>query len=779
MKIIITILCIYSFAFSQPNIKLQNPDDFYSVSSLYMSILKLDEGELVFYGGDGGILRTYDNGKSWEQNYSGTKSYIPKMQFHNGVIYGVTFDGKFMKSTDKGEYWEYRKLSNAFNDLTVFKNSIYLSTLSDTIYVSGDDGKTWSFYKINTDSILSISSFENKLIVNTKSGKLFYSNDIKDDFKLLNKPMNSFFVNNKYEDFYIYSNSQIAKLKSDLTWELYDLSSLNRRFKFVPNDNHFAIFSAKRNIRSELGLETYIFDRTTRDLKFINKFRNELLNSNDQIYNQEYEPFDVEYSDGLYFSSNYYKTILTTKNLIEWDININCNIMYSDIGNVFDQNNMLFSKIGNAEFIKSTDGGRTFKIQQEIPYDTLDNKELVPKMDNFYFKNHNNGLLKLHYNGYFDNGSESLFSKNYIEVINGNYNDLEIDFPNIIESGYIKHERILTNIEGKYLIEIGNKINKKVANQDGTYSDSLFLYRYYSYNDNKLDTLFFLKRPIIFQNKLSTVNKIYFTGNIDYNDSVNTGKTILYSMNDFFNNIKIEHIFDETIQYNGIYKDNLNDLIVINGSSIHLYDIEYNLDRVIETELEHIEVYGEYKGINNTYFSSGKPYNDTINGVVFKRFKPFLFYFDESYEIIEVELDWNFIYFKNSVFNNEFSYYFENRGLFQVLNIPIEEDKKAYYLSVEKPRPPSFWTYPPFPNPANDRIKMKFYSGMMHNIDNLKVELVEISSGRVYNIKDYNISITDDYFGEIEIKLGQFNRGAYLINYKLGEANKSEPLIIK
>jgi len=68
---------------------------------------------------------------------------------------------------------------------------------------------------------------------------------------------------------------------------------------------------------------------------------------------------------------------------------------------------------------------------------------------------------------------------------------------------------------------------------------------------------------------------------------------------------------------------------------------------------------------------------------------------------------------------------------------------------------------------------------MMQNIENLKVELVEISSGRVYTIKDYNISITDDYFGEIEIKLGQFNRGAYLINYKLGEANKSEPLIIK
>ena len=35
----------------------------------------------------------------------------------------------------------------------------------------------------------------------------------------------------------------------------------------------------------------------------LNKYRNELLHSNDQIYNQEYEPFDVELSNGVYLAN--------------------------------------------------------------------------------------------------------------------------------------------------------------------------------------------------------------------------------------------------------------------------------------------------------------------------------------------------------------------------------------------------------------------------------------------------------------------------------------------
>lgn len=136
MKSLLLYILFLNFGLqSQPVIESENINEYYSVSSLYMNVLKLDEGELIFYGSDGGVLRTYDNGQTWNQSYSGTKTYIPKMRFNNNNIYGVTFDGKFMKSTDKGDFWKYQTLSNGFNDLVIHKNSIYLSTFSDSIFI--------------------------------------------------------------------------------------------------------------------------------------------------------------------------------------------------------------------------------------------------------------------------------------------------------------------------------------------------------------------------------------------------------------------------------------------------------------------------------------------------------------------------------------------------------------------------------------------------------------------------------------------------------------------
>ena len=65
MKIIYLLLLLINFSLqSQPEEEEHNPEDFYSVSNLYLNILTLDEGELIFYGDYGGILRTYDNGET-------------------------------------------------------------------------------------------------------------------------------------------------------------------------------------------------------------------------------------------------------------------------------------------------------------------------------------------------------------------------------------------------------------------------------------------------------------------------------------------------------------------------------------------------------------------------------------------------------------------------------------------------------------------------------------------------------------------------------------------
>lgn len=159
-----------------------------------------------------------------------------------------------------------------------------------------------------------------------------------------------------------------------------------------------------------------MFDKNSKGIEFINKYRNELLNSNDQIYNQEYEPFDVELSNGVYFSSNFYKTILTTENLVDWDININCNITGNVPKYIFDEKNIAVLKSGKAEIVRSSDGGKTFKINQHIPYDTIDGKELVPKANDLFMVDKDNALIYLNNVGDFHSGAGAAFSKIFFKI---------------------------------------------------------------------------------------------------------------------------------------------------------------------------------------------------------------------------------------------------------------------------------------------------------------------------------------------------------------------------
>ncbi len=83
-----------------------------------------------------------------------------------------------------------------------------------------------------------------------------------------------------------------------------------------------------------------------------------------------------------------------------------------------------------------------------------------------------------------------------------------------------------------------------------------------------------------------------------------------------------------------------------------------------------------------------------------------------------------------------------------------------------------------FPNPAKECIALQFYTDLSSDIGKLELELINISTGVAYNIKDYNISFINNWEGTFDFDVSRFPTGSYLINMKLGEYQRSSKLII-
>ena len=109
----------------------------------------------------------------------------------------------------------------------------------------------------------------------------------------------------------------------------------------------------------------------------------------------------------------------------------------------------------------------------------------------------------------------------------------------------------------------------------------------------------------------------------------------------------------------------------------------------------------------------------------------------------------------------------------------IEPDRLTSVEQTES-RTENLPIYPfaPSPNPAKEKIKVRFYTESMEKIGNLKVHLVNIATGKKVEIKDYDISFTNNWNGEIAIDISDFSIGSYLINLSIDDYNRSSKLII-
>jgi hypothetical protein len=117
--------------------------------------------------------------------------------------------------------------------------------------------------------------------------------------------------------------------------------------------------------------------------------------------------------------------------------------------------------------------------------------------------------------------------------------------------------------------------------------------------------------------------------------------------------------------------------------------------------------------------------------------------------------------------------FFEGAGFW----MPIEKNQNATSVKIENGVPPSIWALNAYPNPVSDKVKIAFYSAKMNIINNLKIEVINISTGISNYISNFEISILDGYNGTAEFDLSAYPPGAYLINLTLDGKSMSESII--
>lgn len=84
-----------------------------------------------------------------------------------------------------------------------------------------------------------------------------------------------------------------------------------------------------------------------------------------------------------------------------------------------------------------------------------------------------------------------------------------------------------------------------------------------------------------------------------------------------------------------------------------------------------------------------------------------------------------------------------------------------------------------YPNPAKEKIAVKFDGGEFTSIGGIEIELINISTGKSYEINDFTIKSSNKNGGEIEFDIKRFISGGYIVKLKQGRRSEVKSFIIE
>jgi hypothetical protein len=788
------IFLLISILFSQNTEKYvvnSKMDTFYDISSIFLYPINLEHDEIIFYGTGGGVLRTYDNGQTWKQNFTGTHALIWKMIYHNELLFAINLDGRFMISEDKGDYWKIYKVADTLTSIAVLDNKIF-ATSDKNVYVSNNFGSNWE--KLPTDfiSIKTISNFNDKLILTTENNILYYSDDYGVSWNIFYTPIINWRVNDKHENFYIYNRKEILKLNDDLTWTRYDVSNLNQFFVFTESENGFIFaISFLEPYNAKIKIYEYnIAENNTIEISEIWKIG---LSDFPPFDINSYQVNDMVINNGNLYLANTFKTILKSSiDDYNWKVVSNFGtINYST--NIKDSLTWI-NPTGSKNCITyTTNGGATFEISDTIVLnvrnptaDTL--RRITPRITwmtfggSFTLLQYSNSGTDIENPGSMQNMSQWFGLLNEKEKIVESFN---LRLRHDQSFAVFATLKILLSYNDKFLMDYSYKL--RTSSNNPPTKDSIYKHHLFFINTDKtVDTIGTIQDSIqILSAFVDNKNKLYVYGNRDlFTSEFKEDKLGIYQFNEEtgeFDFIMSCPLYESTFDLN-MFQNKKEEIFI--SPKGYLYKLDFNIKNYELITNSFDEMFTQSEFLENGSFIEDQKVIDLSkieeNGITKIRRKILKFETDMNYQILEeFATTTNDRYMYPSNTNIDYEVYYKNNGIYGSYFKPIEPERLEYYKSVKKTETRNYlWTNPPYPQPTNSIVKVETYWDSGLPFTEKDIEIYDITGIKINTENTLTVQKESIYKGHIIWDASSYKTGIYIMKITHGTETRVRKIMV-
>lgn len=736
--------------------------------------LLLPNKEIIAFGRYGMLLRSNDQGNSWQQKFIGTQRDIYDIKLKNNVLYAVGGNGLFMTSTDYGITWKFKDFNNdimflklEFNNLN--DNMLILNS-NGAIYKSENFGNNWEtiFYTIQDNHKFTgnVKYYNNTIYNFYDTGNIIYKHDITNQWDTLNiakyDTINKFCfdceiiqVEENNDKFYILTNSSLIVFNT-LTNELKKINSPAgiSYFTFI-DENKIGCFVSEFKGKF---FDYYVLDLIEDKFNFIGNEDKRYFVGNSKI--TKYLKIDKNLS----FIFGYDKSIVkSTNNGIDWTLISNLKLY--NRGSTFMKwvdSNTCYLSLSNYIY-KSSDKGVTW-LKNEIGEDFRekfgDNTIVYMDEKDEFICIVRPQLIPFETTGFKDiffsfNGGKTF---EFVDSIPG--------LP--LQSICKKNDTIIISYTANSFAPIHKFTKFHFYNTNKKLLNSFFLPKTeivsYDFMNDKL-LLFGYKSEYTLNNQgiyniTKTTNQMNYnlkTDSIEYEIELKEDKYITELIN--HNNNKYLITADTAQKY-----DSVGNVYLSKFRKVYLIDDEQNL-KYLYRDSNYIHFYfnDNLVYLRNSYYFATLSYNNLFDGI-------------NNYQSVDSV---NFKQFSiNGFYDSGDIKYFSGNSQFYFIHpmILFRSIEPDFVSSIEDTESkieviPTLDIENAYPNPTRDNINVSILFDQRYNMEDADISVLDYL-GKPINVQ-FEINPKSNFQSEISINTQNLSTGMYLLNVKLGNTNKT------